>query len=136
MAIRLSIGALATETGVKVNTIRFYEDAGVLPLPDRTRSGRRTYDDEDVKRLRFVRRARALGFSLGEIRSLLELSGDPDHDCAAVNGIAQGHLRTVEEKVRGLLALREELTRISNLCSGGQVAGCRVLEALGSDPAA
>jgi len=136
MAQKLSIGILARETGVKVNTVRFYEDAGIMPLPERTASGRRTYSSEDVRRLRFVRRARALGFSLDEVRSLLELSGEPDRDCAAVNGIAQEHLRTVEDKIEGLLALRDELTRIGGLCAGGRVAGCRVLEVLASAPTA
>jgi DNA-binding transcriptional MerR regulator len=132
MADRLSIGNLAAATGVKVNTIRFYEDASVLPPPHRTPSGRRTYDADDVKRLRFVRRARDLGFNLDEIRSLLDLSGDPEGDCAEVNEIATRHLQTVETKIQHLTRLRDELGRISNLCAGGRVSGCQVLEVLGS----
>lgn len=134
MADRLSIGDLAAATGVKVNTIRFYEDAGVLPLPRRTSSGRRTYDGDDLKRLRFVRRARGLGFDLDEVRSLLELSSDPESDCDEVNEIALCHLHAVETKIERLMLLREELTRISNLCAGGRVSGCQVLEVLGSQP--
>lgn len=136
MADRLSIGNLAAATGVKVNTIRFYEDARVLPVPHRTESGRRTYDGYDVKRLRFVRRARGLGFNLDEIRSLLELSGDPEGDCGEVNAIATSHLATVEIKMERLARLRDELARISNLCAGGRVSGCQVLEMLGSEHAA
>ena len=135
MTVRLRIGNLADATGVKVNTIRFYEDAGLLPEPARTPSGRRHYGDEDLKRLRFIKRARGLGFSLDEIRSLLQLSGDPEHDCAAVNRIALDHLRTVEAKVQSLMLLRDELGRIAKLCDGGRVSGCRVLEVLGGEAA-
>ena len=133
MANGLSIGHLATATGVKVNTIRFYEDTGVLPVPHRTASGRRTYGGDDLKRLRFVRRARELGFSLDEIRSLLDLAGDPEGNCAEVNEIASAHLETVETKIERLVLLRDELTRISALCAGGRVAACRVLEVLGHE---
>lgn len=133
MSSALRIGDLAAATGVKVNTIRFYEDAGVLPKPERTGSGRRTYTKEDLKRLRFVRHARDLGFNLDEVRSLLQLSGDPEHDCRVVNELATGHLSKVETKIERLVRLRDELTRITTLCAGGQVSGCRVLEVLGSD---
>ena len=129
----LSIGYLASATGVKVNTIRFYEDTGVLPVPHRTASGRRTYDHADIQRLRFVRRARDLGFSLDEIRSLVELSSDPGRDCVEVNAIAVQHLRTIETKLERLVLLRDELARMSKICEGGQVSDCQVLEALGSE---
>ncbi|OYW46614.1 MAG: transcriptional regulator [Sphingomonadales bacterium 32-68-7] len=130
----MSIGYLASASGVKVTTIRFYEDAGVLPKPSRTPSGRRSYGPDDLQRLRFVRGARALGFDLDEVRSLLALAADRKGDCAEVYAIALCHLREVETKIERLALLRDELTRISALCAGGQVSGCRVLEALGSSP--
>jgi DNA-binding transcriptional MerR regulator len=132
-ARRFRIGELASATGTKVNTIRFYEEIGVLTVPVRTSSGRRSYDVSDFDRLRFVRRARNLGFTLDEIRSLLLLSDKPEQDCDEANSISLRHLQTVETKIERLLQLRDELTRISRVCAGGQVAGCRVLEALGSE---
>jgi DNA-binding transcriptional MerR regulator len=104
-------------------------------VPHRTASGRRTYDGDDLSRLRFVRRARELGFNLDEIRSLLALSGDPEGDCGEVNAIATSHLQTVETKIQRLVRLRDELARISNLCAGGRVSGCQVLEMLGNEAA-
>jgi len=133
MGKRLSIGDLASATGVKVNTIRFYEGAGVLPQPSRTASGQRTYEVEDLKRLRFVRRTRELGFNLDEVRSLLDLSGDQEGDCAEVNAIAVSHLRAVEIKIERLSLLREELARMTEICAGGRVAHCQVLEVLGNE---
>ena len=82
MTKRLAIGDLARQTGTKVNTIRFYEEIGLLPEALRTASGRRTYDTADLRRLAFIRHARQLGFSIPEIRSLLALSDQPDRDCA------------------------------------------------------
>ncbi len=132
-AQQFMIGELASATGTKVNTIRFYEEIGVLNVPMRTSSGRRTYDAADFDRLRFVRRARNLGFTLDEIRSLLLLSENPEQSCDEATSISLSHLQTVETKIQRLLLLRDELTRISQVCAGGKVAGCRVLEVLGSD---
>ena len=126
----LSIGHLAKATGVKVNTIRFYETTGVLPVPERSASGRRLYDKEGLERLRFVRRGRELGFSLDEIRSLLGLASKPDNDCTEVSRIASTHLDTVETKIASLVLLRDELARISSLCGGGKMSSCYILEAL------
>src|SRR3546814_4465955 len=82
MTKRLAIGDLARQTGTKVNTIRFYEDIGLLPRALRTASGRRTYGAADVRRLAFIRHSRGLGFSVEEIRSLLALADEPERDCA------------------------------------------------------
>ena len=130
MIRRMSIGELASATGAKVNTIRFYEDSQVMPVPERTASGRRRYGGDDLRRLRFIRRARGLGFSLDEIRSMLALSDNPEGDCGEVNLIASGHLKTVEAKIEQLTSLRDELSRITRICEGGSVSRCRVLEVL------
>ena len=133
MTQTLSIGQLAAAAATKVNTVRFYEDCGVMPKPARTTSNRRTYDDVDLRRLRFVRRARDLGFSLDEIRTLLAISDDPSADCRAVNGIASQHLSIIQTKIERLELLRDELARISRLCSGGTAANCRILEVIGDE---
>jgi DNA-binding transcriptional MerR regulator len=127
----LAIGAVAKRTGLKIPTIRFYEQEGLLPAPDRTGSGRRLYADADVRRLSFIRHARALGFELDDIRSLLDLADDPDRPCAEADRIARAHLLTVETRIGQLKALQRELTRIVKSCAGGVAAECRVIDALG-----
>lgn len=130
MGQALRIGQLAAATGTKVNTIRFYEDAGLLPRAARTPSGRRIYDEPDFRRLRFIRQARGLGFGLDEIRSLLALTDKPDRDCAEVNAMTEAHINATERKIAQLLDLRDELTRLRSLCDGGDIAHCGVLDAL------
>ena len=126
----LPIGALARETGVKPTTIRFYEDIGLLPRPPRTESNRRTYDEPDVKRLRFIRHARDLGFEVDAIRQLLSLADHPDRPCQEVDQIAREHLQAINAKVAQLVALRTEVEHMLNQCSHGQVRECRVIEVL------
>ena len=130
MSKLLMIGDLASETGTKVNTIRFYEEIGLMRIPARTRSGRRTYGPSDLKRLRFIRHARRLGFETSEIRSLLALSDEPDRECAEVTDIAVRHLAEVNEKISGLVRLRDELDRMARLCAGGSVSECRIMDSL------
>jgi DNA-binding transcriptional MerR regulator len=130
----LLIGDLARRTGTKVNTIRFYEESGLLPHPARTASGRRTYGIEDLSRLTFIRHARSLGFGLGVVRSLLELAGHPERECGAAAEIATSHLADVEQRLRQLKALRTELRRMIAECGEGRrVADCFILGALGTD---
>ena len=130
----LMIGDLARRTGTKVNTIRFYEEIGLLPHPARTAAGRRTYGTEDVRRLAFVRHARALGFGTAVIRSLLELGSNPEQPCEGASEIARQHLTDVEQRIKQLKALKAELKRLLVGCgTGGCVANCRILEALGSE---
>jgi Cu(I)-responsive transcriptional regulator len=126
----LSIGALARETGVKPTTIRFYEDIGLLPRPPRTESNRRTYDEPDVKRLRFIRHARELGFEVSAIRQLLGLADHPDRPCREVDQIAREHLQEINSKIAQLVALRTEVEHMLDQCSHGQVRECRVIEVL------
>ena len=128
----LMIGDLARRTGTKVNTIRFYEEVGLLPQPARTAAGRRTYGTDDVRRLAFVRHARALGFGTAVIRSLLDLGAHPEQPCEGASEIARQHLTDVEQRIKQLRALRVELARMIVECGkGGRVADCRILEALG-----
>ena len=125
-----TIGAVAKRTGLKVPTIRFYEQERLLASPLRTESGRRLYTEADVRRLSFVRHARMLGFELDAIRSLLDLSDHPDRPCGEADQIARAHLVQIEERLTQLEALKAELSRIVASCAGGVASGCRVIEAL------
>lgn len=126
----IMIGDLGRQTGTKVNTIRFYEDIGLMPKAARTGSGRRTYGPGDIRRLAFIRHARSLGFSIEEIRSLMALSDEPDQDCAEAAQIARRHLQAIEQRIARLETLRNELGRVARSCDGGRAADCRVIEAI------
>lgn len=129
---KMMIGDLASATRTKVNTIRFYEEIGLMPPAARTDSGRRTYSHSDLDRLRFIRHARALGFETQEIRSLLTLGDQPERECSEVTDIAVSHLSVVNAKISQLIMLRDELERVAKSCAGGTVAECRILESLSS----
>ena len=129
-APHLTIGKLSAATGVKVPTIRFYEQAGLLPEPPRTASDRRLYDEPALRRLGFIRHARQLGVDLDAIRSLLDLADHPDRTCSDANAIAERHLADVTEKIRQLQALQTELSRMTADCAGGRVSACKVIEVL------
>lgn len=126
----LTIGALARLAGVKVPTIRYYEQIGLMALPPRTESNRRLYGREDAQRLSFIRHARDLGFEIDEIRQLIALSGDPDHPCAEADAIARRHLVDIDAKIARLTAMRGEIARMVENCSHGAIATCRVIEVL------
>ena len=126
----LTIGRLAKNTGTKVQTIRYYEQVGLMPEPSRTEGGQRRYGDSELDRLSFIRHARQLGFSLDAIRELLDLSDHPDRPCHEVDAIARRQLKQVEQRVARLEALGTELQRMVQECSGGMTADCRVLEVL------
>jgi len=127
----LTIGDLARETGVKVVTVRYYERIGLLPTPVRRGSGAyRSYDSADLGRLSFIRRARDLGFTLDQIRLLLELAEQRDRDCGDVDALAREHLADVERKIADLSALRRELLDLIESCRRGKVEECRIIEAL------
>lgn len=126
----MKIGELASRTGSSVETIRYYEQVGIMPAPARTSGNYRDYGPNHVTRLSFIRHARALGFELTDVRALLELADRPRQDCAGVDTITSGHLRAVEAKIFQLHALRNELMRMLDQCRGGQVADCRIIESL------
>jgi Cu(I)-responsive transcriptional regulator len=127
----MKIGELSRVTGTNIETIRYYERIGLLPAPHRTAANYRSYGDSHRARLTFVRHSRDLGFTIEEIRSLLDLSDDPGRDCSEADRIATRHLAPVEDKIAQLTLLRDELTRIVGRCRGGIAADCRVIEALG-----
>lgn len=126
----LTIGHLAKKTGTKVETIRFYEKTGLLPVPGRTEGNYRAYETSHLMRLSFIRRARDLGFSLAQIRELLSLSDKRQQSCAAVDAIAKAHRSEVEGKIRDLQSLKAELDNLIDLCGCGTVADCRIVESL------
>jgi DNA-binding transcriptional MerR regulator len=124
------IGLAAFRSGVKVPTIRYYEEIGLLPAPPRTRNNRRHYDDADLRRLVFIRHARQLGFEIDSIRALLTIQDNPDQSCEAVDAIARARLGEVEGRIESLLKLKDELQRMIADCSRGRVAECRIIEIL------
>jgi Cu(I)-responsive transcriptional regulator len=126
----LTIGALARATGAKVQTIRYYEEIGLLRAPGRSEGGQRRYDAADRDRLGFIRHARELGFALDAIRELLALSDDPERPCAEADAIARRHLTEVEGRIRRLQALKSELERMLVECHADRISGCRVIEVL------
>lgn len=128
---QMSIGNLAKATGVKVVTIRYYEQAGLMPVPPRTEGNYRTYGTEHVRRLQFIKRLRDLGFTLDQVRDLLRLSSEKNQACDEVDRITHQHLVNVEIKIRDLRKLASELRRLSRCCQGGgRIAECRIIEAL------
>ncbi len=129
----LTIGRIARLAEVGVDTIRFYERRGLLPTPQRTPSGYRLYQTDTVNRLSFIRRAKALGFSLEEISTLLDLqdSGGPK---AEVKAITRRKLDAVNNKISDLVRMRDALSQLNKQCSGkGDICGCPIIEVL-SDP--
>lgn len=126
----LTRGQVAKATGTKIETIRFYEKIGLLAAPERTSSNYRSYGGDHLARLSFIRRARDLGFSIEQVRALLDLSDDRARDCATVDHIASQHLHEVDRKIADLTALRRELSAVIASCGGGTVADCRIIEAL------
>jgi len=126
----MQIGKLGRATATKVETIRYYEQTGLLPPPARTQANYRQYGENHLARLSFIRRARDLGFPIERVRALLDLSDDRGRDCATIDRIATDHLREVDRKIADLSALRRELSTLITSCEGGTVAECRILEAL------
>jgi DNA-binding transcriptional MerR regulator len=128
------IGDLAHATDTRVETIRWYEKQGLLPRPSRTAGNYRIYGDAALARLSFIRRARDLGFSLDQVRALLDLAEKGDADCASVDVLAAAHLAEIDRKVADLMRLRGELSSLLASCKGGRIAECRIIEALAPRP--
>jgi DNA-binding transcriptional MerR regulator len=126
----MAIGKLAAIAATKVQTIRYYEEIGLIRPFTRSEGGHRLYSPEDVRRLKFIRHARELGFGIEEIRELLHLSDNPDTSCSAADIIARSHLELVELRLKKLQALRKELKRMVEECGHGRVSHCRVIEVL------
>ncbi len=126
----MKIGELATATSTKVETVRYYEKIGLLSPPARSASNYRSYGNDHLARLSFIRRARYLGFTLEAVRELLTLSDDHDQSCEAVDLIATAHLAEVQRKIADLSALQSELTRVLGSCRHGTIADCKIIESL------
>ena len=132
----MNIGQLSKRVAVGIDTIRYYEKKGVLPKPLRLGSGAgyRRYTNEDVARLEFIRRAKALGFSLAEITNLLALSDNAQADMSAVTAAAHQHLQTVKTKLIELDRIRAGLEALIEICPGqGEVKACPIISALSKD---
>ncbi|WBU59351.1 MerR family transcriptional regulator [Paracoccus albus] len=126
-----SIGQMSKRTGVKVPTIRYYEEVGLLDASGRTEGNQRRYDKAGLERLGFIKHARELGFSLDAINALIDLQDHPDRSCAEANEIAQAQLVDVRQRIARLRALEAELIRIADGCSGnGVTSDCYVLASL------
>ena len=128
-------GELAGIAGVNVETLRFYERRGILPEPPRRASGYREYPPEAVDRLRFVRRAQELGFSLDEIKGLLEIGTSDEGGCADVKDHAERKIAEVEQKIADLQAVRRALRRLADRCPGeGPAGACPILGLVQLEP--
>lgn len=126
-----TIGKLGQAARVKVPTIRYYEEIGLLPEAGRSAGNQRLYDPSALGRLAFIRHARELGFSLGAIRDLLSLADRPDQPCEAADAIARAQLLAVQARIARLQALAAELGRMIDQCACGTIRDCRVIETLG-----
>lgn len=125
------IGELAKATKTKVETIRYYEREGILPAADRTDANYRDYSPAHLAKLTFIRRSRDLGFSMAQVRSLLDLAGDDDQPCAGVDAMARDHIVNVDRKIADLISLRAELSHLLDACDSERIGECRIVEALG-----
>lgn len=127
-----TIGHAARTAGTKVQTVRYYEQIGLLPSPDRSGGNQRLYTAADIDRLGFIRHARDLGFSIEAIRELLAMADRPDMSCDEADAIAARHLAAIEARITRLGSLRAELERMLGQCARGAIADCRVIEVLGN----
>lgn len=129
--VGLRTSDVAKQADVNLETIRFYERKGLLPKPPRTASGYRTFSPEFVRRVRFIKRAQDLGFSLKEIKELLGLRVSPDTTCADVRDRAESKMADIEEKIRTLHAMKRVLARMVESCpSRGPTSECPILDSL------
>ncbi len=128
----MGIGKVAKRAGVSIDTVRYYEKAGLLAPAARLQSGYRRYGDLQLQRLRFIRRAQELGFSLKDIRDLLGLSRQ--RDVARVKRAAQSKLADIDRRIAALVAVRDGLSQLVEACPGhGSAADCPILKALGEE---
>ncbi len=130
----LKVGEVAKQTGVNLQTMHYYERRGLLPKPPRTDSNYRVYTEDAVRRVRFVKRAQGLGFTLKEIKELLSLRAAPRTRCAEVRKRAEAKIQDIDLKIRTLQAMRKALSKLIAECSGtGPVTQCPILEVLDSE---
>ena len=132
---RIAIGRLARHTGTNVETIRYYERMGLWAAPSRSAGGYRLYGTEHLKRLNFIRRARLLGFSIGEVRTLLRLADERKRPCADVRVVAEAHLADVRNKIADLRTMERVLKETVARCADGAGSHCPLIDALYRDVA-
>ncbi|MDW6022528.1 helix-turn-helix domain-containing protein [Mesorhizobium sp. BAC0120] len=125
-----SIGDLSRRTQVKVPTIRYYEQMGLLAALERSEGNQRRYGRSELERLAFIRHARDLGFSIDAIRALIDLSDHKDRPCADADRIAKEQLAAVRDRIARLQRLEQELDRMASCCSGDTVGDCYVIRSL------
>ena len=128
--MNLPIGELSRLTGVKVPTIRFYEQIGLLSAPPRTEGNQRRYGKPEVERLNFIRHSRELGFEVDDIRELLDMAAVPQASCHQADSIARNHLTEIDRRIASLTVLRGELARMVDECGHGRICDCRIIEVL------
>ena len=134
---KFRIGQMAKRVGVTVETLRFYETQALIPEPRRTRSGHRLYTSETIRRVRFIQRAKELGFSLKDIHALITLRSEPGTTCAAVKGHARQKITDVEEKIGDLTRIHRVLTNLVEQCdANADLSKCPILGALDETPQA
>lgn len=126
----VSIGTLSKLTDCNIETIRYYERIGLLPEPNRTAGGHRVYRDEDIQRLKFVRRSRHLGFAISDVQNLLSYADEGDYTCAEIKAFTVVHLAEVRRKLADLRRLERALKEMVLKCDGGEVANCSIMDAL------
>jgi MerR family copper efflux transcriptional regulator len=127
----LTIGEVASRAGIGVETIRFYERRGLLSEPARNPSGYRQYQEEDIARLFFIKRAKGLGFTLKEVKELLSLRLDPVAACAEVQRRAEAKIGDIEAKLKSLERMKKALVKLVATCQGhGETSNCPILESL------
>ena len=127
---RIAIGGLSKHTGTNIETIRYYERVGLLPAPGRSAGGYRLYGTDHLKRLNFIRRARALGFAIHEVRRLLTLADERKRPCADVRVVAATHLEDVRAKIADLKKMEQVLKETVARCARGTGSHCALIEAL------
>jgi len=131
----MQIGTVAEKTGVSAKAIRYYESIGLIAAAERTHSGYRVYGDHDVQTLRFIQRARGLGFSVGEVANLLALWHDSERHSAQVKALAANHVAEIDRKIAGLRGMRDTLTHLMERCHGDDRPECPILDDLASEGA-
>lgn len=126
----LGIGELSRQTGVGIETIRYFEKIGMMPAPGRSEGGNRRYNTDHLQRLFFINRCRQIGFSQSEIKALLSMVDAEDVTCAEVHNITTEHITDIRKKIRDLRRLEKVLTQMANECGRGDMPDCPIIETL------
>ncbi len=130
----MNIGNAAKQSGVSAKTIRYYESVGLIPKATRARNGYRDYAENDVETLRFIRRARSLGFSVENVAGLLDLWRNKGRASAVVKGVALKHIEDVEKRISELESIRDTLKHLTESCHGDERPDCPILDGLAGRP--